>query len=137
MDELSERGGRELLRRILSRGGRIAYDSLSEDERKAVEELVRLGYVKLYIEPNSKKLGDVLRVINSVNASHAAFSANYIKYLCLALVILMPLLPLYLSIRSLIMGYTSVTIFFLIITLVLAYVAYIIIHRRRCRLIKP
>ncbi|WP_054853769.1 hypothetical protein [Vulcanisaeta distributa] len=136
MDELSERGGRELLRRILSRG-RIAYDSLSEDERKAVEELVRLGYVKLYIEPNSKKLGDVLRVINSVNASHAAFSANYIKYLCLALVILMPLLPLYLSIRSLIMGYTSVTIFFLIITLVLAYVAYIIIHRRRCRLIKP
>ncbi|WP_243665740.1 hypothetical protein [Vulcanisaeta sp. JCM 16159] len=117
--------------------GRIAYDSLSEDERKAVEELVRLGYVKLYIEPNSKKLGDALRVINSVNVSHAAFSANYIKYLCLALVILMPLLPLYLSIRSLIMGYTSVTIFFLIITLVLAYVAYIIIRRGRCRLVKP
>ena len=134
MDELSE-SGRELLRKVLSRG-RVAYDSLSEDERRAVDELLRLGYVRLYIEPNSKRLGDVLRLTAPSNTLYGRFShVRYINYLCLALVLLMPSLSLYLTIRSLMMGYTSVGALFLVITLGLTYVAYLVIRGRRCRVI--
>ncbi|ADN50111.1 hypothetical protein [Vulcanisaeta distributa] len=133
MDELSERG-RELLRKILSRG-RIAYDSLSEDERKVIDELVRLGYVRLYVEPNSRRLGDALKIIGSTGGFYV--SLNYMNYLCLALALLIPSLFLYLSIRSFVMGYAAVGIFFLIITLGLTYISILIIRRRNCRLIKP
>ncbi len=114
MDELSERGGRELLRKILSRG-RIAYDSLSEDERKVIDELVKLGYVRLYVEPNSRRLGDALKIIGSTGGSR--LSPSYMNHLCLALALLIPSLFLYLSIRSFVMGYAAVGMFFLIITL--------------------
>ena len=132
MDELSE-SGKELLRKVLSRG-RVAYDSLSEDERRAVDELLRLGYVRLYVEPNSKRLGDALRLVAPSGTLHGRFShVRYINYLCLALVLLMPSLSLYLTVRSLMMGYTSVGALFLVITLGLAYVAYLVIRGRRCR----
>ncbi|GAB6947622.1 hypothetical protein JCM16161A_17520 [Vulcanisaeta sp. JCM 16161] len=133
MDELSERG-RELLRKILSRG-RVAYDSLSEDERKVIDELVRLGYVRLYVEPNGRRLGDALRIIGSTSAFRSNF--NYVNYICLALALLIPSILLYLSIRSFLLGYASVGVFFLVLTLGLAYASFLIIRRRRCHLIKP
>ncbi|MGC8607699.1 MAG: hypothetical protein ACP5GZ_06030 [Vulcanisaeta sp.] len=128
MDELSEKG-KELLRKVLSRG-RIAYDSLSEDERRVVDELVRLGYVKLYLEPNGKRIGDALRITGLTSTSHG--KPNYMNYLCLVLASLIPLLFLYLSIRSLIMGYALVGVFFLAISVGLAYVIYLITRRRHC-----
>ena len=128
MDELSERG-RELLRKVLSRG-RVAYDSLSEEERRVVDELVRLGYVKLYLEPNSKRIGDALRIIGLTETFRS--KSNYMNYLCLVLMSLVPLLFLYLSIRSLIMGYALIGGFFLIISVGLAYLIYLVMRRRRC-----
>ena len=126
MDELSERG-RELLRRVLSRG-RVAYDSLSEDERRAVDELVRLGYVKLYLEPNSGRIADALRVVGYSGAAQRKFRRNY---LCLALALVAPLVLLYLSIRSFTMGYAPVGIFFLLIDVGIAYITYLLL-RKHC-----
>ncbi len=128
------RGGKELLRKILSRG-RIAYDSLSEDERKVIDELVRLGYVRLYVEPNSRRLGDALRIIGSTSGFYVGL--NHVNYICLVLALLIPSLFLYLSIRSFIMGYAVIGMFFLIITLGFTYISILIIRRRSCRLIKP
>ncbi len=129
MGELSE-GGRELLRKILSRG-RVAYDSLTEDERKAVDELLRLGYVRLYVEPNSRRLGEALRLIAG-GSRGVPNPLNRVKRVCPALALLPPLLLLYLSIRSFTMGYAAVGAFLLVITLGLAYVSYLVIHRK-CR----
>ncbi|BDR92302.1 hypothetical protein [Vulcanisaeta souniana] len=126
MDELSERG-RELLRRVLSRG-RVAYDSLSEDERKAVYELVRLGYVKLYLEPNSGRIADAVRIVGYSGAPNRRFRRNH---LCLALVPVVSLILLYLSIRSFIMGYAPVGVFFLLIDVGITYITYLLL-RRHC-----
>ncbi len=126
MDELSERG-RELLRRVLSRG-RVAYDSLSEDERRAVDELVKLGYVKLYLELNSGRIADALRVVGYSGVIHRKFRRNY---LCLALALVVPLVLLYLSIRSFTMGYAPVGIFFLLIDVGITYIAYLLL-RKHC-----
>ncbi|WP_243679065.1 hypothetical protein [Vulcanisaeta distributa] len=89
---------------------------MSEEERKAVDELVRLGYVRLYVEPNSRRLGDALRVIGSTGGLRSIHHI-IMNYACLALALLIPLLFLYLSMRSLMMGYALVGAFFLIITL--------------------
>ena len=129
MDELSEEG-RELLRKVLSRG-RVAYDSLSEDERRAADELLRLGYVRLYIEPNSRRLGDALKLL-AMNNPRRFSGSRITKYACLTLALAPPALFLYLTIRSIMMGYPSVGALFLLITLGLAYVSHLVIRRKGC-----
>jgi len=137
MGELSE-DAKRLLRRILG-SGRVAYDSLSENERKAAEELIRLGYVKVYLEPSSKRIGDVLKVIGT----RGKIGNTMVTYACIAIIVIIASVfsaLLYLTIKAFIMNYASVGAFLLLINVLIMYIAYLIIKRRypRClRILKP
>jgi len=137
MGELSE-DAKRLLRRILG-SGRVAYDSLSENERKAAEELIRLGYVKVYLEPSGKRIGDVLKVIGT----RGKIGNTMVTYACIAIIVIIASVfsvLLYLTIKAFIMNYASVGAFLLLINVLIMYIAYLIIKRRypRClRTLKP
>lgn len=137
MGELSE-DAKRLLRRILG-SGRVAYDSLSENERKAAEELIRLGYVKVYLEPSSKRIGDALKVIGT----RGKIGNTMVTYACIAIIVIIASVfsaLLYLTIKAFIMNYASVGAFLLLINVLIMYIAYLIIKRRhpRClRTLKP
>ncbi|MFP3296430.1 MAG: hypothetical protein RXN78_02470 [Vulcanisaeta sp.] len=137
MGELSE-DAKRLLRRILG-SGRVAYDSLSENERKAAEELIRLGYVKVYLEPSGKRIGDVLKVIGT----RGKIGNTMVTYACIAIIVIIASVfsvLLYLTIKAFIMNYASVGAFLLLINVLIMYIAYLIIKRRypRClRILKP
>jgi len=137
MGELSE-DAKRLLRRILG-SGRVAYDSLSENERKAAEELIRLGYVKVYLEPSGKRIGDALKVIGTKGRIGNAMAT----YACIAIIVIIASVfsvLLYLTIKAFIMNYASVGAFLLLINVLIMYIAYLIIKRRypRClRTLKP
>ncbi len=137
MGELSEDAER-LLRRILG-SGRVAYDSLSENERRAAEELIRLGYVKVCLEPSGKRIGDALKVIGTKGRIGNAMAT----YACIAIIVIIASVfsvLLYLTIKAFIMNYASVGAFLLLINVLIMYIAYLIIKRRypRClRTLKP
>jgi hypothetical protein len=137
MGELSE-DAKRLLRRILG-SGRVAYDSLSENERKAAEELIRLGYVKVYLEPSGKRIGDALKVIGT----RGKIGNTMVTYACIAIIVIIASVfsvLLYLTIKAFIMNYASVGAFLLLINVLIMYIAYLIIKRRypRClRILKP
>ena len=137
MGELSE-DAKRLLRRILG-SGRVAYDSLSENERKAAEELIRLGYVKVCLEPSGKRIGDVLKVIGT----RGKIGNTMVTYACIAIIVIIASVfsvLLYLTIKAFIMNYASVGAFLLLINVLIMYIAYLIIKRRypRClRTLKP
>jgi hypothetical protein len=132
MGELSE-DAKKLLGKVL-RMGRVAYDSLNDSERRAAEELIKLGYVKVYLEPNAKRIGDALRVIGSGDVRHAV-----INYACLAIVATLAsvfLVLLYLAIRAFILKYALVGVFLLFIDFVMVYIAYLLIRRYGSRCLR-
>ncbi|MGC8543821.1 MAG: hypothetical protein ACP5NQ_07740 [Vulcanisaeta sp.] len=123
MDELNEEA-KTLLRRVLERG-RISYDSLSEGERKVLDELVRLGYVKLYVEPNGRKIADALRMVGPIRRVQVVRR----RYVCLGIVAIVFSLFLYLSVRAFLIDYLSVGVFFLIVSAVMVYIIYLVLRR--------
>jgi len=114
MVDLNNEKARKLLRAVLE-NSTVPTNILDEEERRIVTELIREGYLKECVSPGPR-IGEAMEALaNSiritVNRCH-----RYSAVITLSVTILM----IYITARALMMGYTTVTIFLTIVTMILA-----------------
>ncbi|WP_069806441.1 hypothetical protein [Vulcanisaeta thermophila] len=124
MDEVSGEA-RELLRRILV-NGYVPLDSLSPSERALVDELLRGGYLRVYVGINGDRLGHVIELIGDGTIPRRRL-VSCRGYSVIPILISMP--TLYLSIRAFMMGIGGVGLFFIVMSIVIGLGAYYMINK--------
>ncbi len=112
----------KLLRKILEKG-QISVEELSEEELQILQQLEREGVVKKCYTISPEYINDIVkickpRVIVLRESKGRKLIRNMLK---IAIPLAISALPIYLAIYSAVIGYTSVFIFFMIVSALCMY----------------